>query len=82
MVGTDANRARRRDAHLRGIGSRLADARMAEELSQDTLAGELSVSRSTVSRWESGQAAPDAVHLVSLAGILGLSVGQLLGVEP
>ena len=41
----------------------------------------LNVVRQTVSKWEKGLSVPDADVLVCMAGLLGVSVSQLLGTE-
>ena len=47
-------------------------------LSQLELAEKLFVTRSTVSRWESGNRLPDAMMISRLAGVLGVNVNVLL----
>lgn len=51
-------------------------------MSQEELAVKLNVVRQTVSKWENGLSVPDADVLVHMADLLGVSVSQLLGVEP
>lgn len=57
----------------------LKEAREAAGLTQDALARELGVGRSTVAMWETGEALPRAGKLPELARILGCSVDDLLG---
>lgn len=47
-------------------------------LSQEALAERLGVSRQAVSKWEAGEAAPEAGRLTALAAELGVSVDWLL----
>lgn len=49
------------------------------ELTQEALAQMLGVDRSTVAKWETGEALPRAGKLPELARILGCSVDDLLG---
>lgn len=55
--------------------------RKAAKLSQEELAGRVGVSRQAVSKWESGQAMPEAATLVDLADLLGCSLDQLMREE-
>lgn len=56
----------------------LREARRHRKISQESLAQSLSVSRQSVSKWESGKAEPDADHLLALAKLLKVSLSQLL----
>ena len=56
----------------------LREARRHRKISQESLAQSLSVSRQSVSKWESGKAEPDADHLIALAELLKVSLSQLL----
>lgn len=56
----------------------LREARRHRKISQESLAQSLSVSRQSVSKWESGKAEPDADHLIALAELLKVSLTQLL----
>ena len=58
------------------FAERLAQARQESGLTQDALAGMLDVSRQTVSKWESGQAQPEAGRIAALADALLL--GQVI----
>ena len=51
--------------------------RDAENLTQDGLAEQLKVDRSTVAKWETGDALPRAAMLPRLASILGCSMDDL-----
>lgn len=52
--------------------------RTEKEISQQTLADKVYVTRSTVARWESGIRLPDAVMISRLADVLGTDVNMLL----
>ena len=52
--------------------------RIERELSQQTLADKMYVTRPTIARWESGARLPDAVMIKRLAEILGVDVNSLL----
>ncbi|KRK39635.1 helix-turn-helix domain-containing protein [Loigolactobacillus bifermentans] len=57
--------------------------RQAKELSQETIAQKLYVSRQAVSKWEQGEGAPDLNNLVKLAELLDVSLDTLvLGTDP
>ena len=60
------------------FAKRLAQARQESGLTQDALAGMLDVSRQTVSKWESGQAQPEAGRIAALADALGTTCDALL----
>ena len=57
---------------------RVAAARMAAGLTQETLGEKLGVSRQAVSKWESGQAVPDLDTVAKLCLALGFSADYLL----
>lgn len=52
--------------------------RNAAKLTQDGLAEKLGVDRSTVAKWETGDALPRAAMLLKIASILGCSMDVLL----
>lgn len=60
------------------IGSKIAEARKKKHLTQEQLAELLSVSRQSISRWESNQTYPDMDKIVFLAEILEVSCDYLL----
>ena len=80
------------EAQPRGIedstrdqGARIADARVAAGRTQTDIANQLGVKVSTVEKWERGESSPRSNRLVSLAGVLGVSVSWLIvghGDEP
>ena len=60
------------------FAERLSDARKNAHLTQDQLAERLDVSRQTVSKWEAGQAQPEAGRIAALADALGATCDALL----
>jgi transcriptional regulator with XRE-family HTH domain len=60
------------------IGQRILKLRTAAGLSQETLAELLGVSRQSVSKWELGQALPDAARIVHLSQLFGVKTDALL----
>lgn len=59
----------------------LSRLRRAAGYTQESLAEAMGVSRQAVSKWESGQAMPEAATLVDLADLLGCSLDQLVRQE-
>jgi transcriptional regulator with XRE-family HTH domain len=51
-------------------------------LTQDDLANFIGVSKSSVSKWETGQSYPDIVYLPQLAAYFNISLDELMGYEP
>lgn len=60
------------------IGAFLKALRKEKGLTQEQLAEKLAVSGRTVSRWETGEATPDAERIIVLAAALGISTDTLL----
>lgn len=60
------------------LGERIKDCRLKANLSQEKLAELVGVSRQAVTKWESGQSAPNTENLFKLAEILGTTVDFLL----
>ena len=60
------------------IGERIKKARLNTKMTQDDLAKELNVSRSTVANWESGRNNPDVESLIKIADILKVPIKSLL----
>ena len=56
----------------------LLDKRKEKGFTQDDLAVELGIDRSTVAKWETGKAYPRASLLPKIAEILGCTVDELL----
>lgn len=61
------------------LGSNIARYRKERNLTQQELAKRLNISYQAVSKWESGQTAPDIYLLPAIASILGTGIDQLLG---
>lgn len=61
------------------LNESLKSLRKSKGLTQEELAARLSVARQTVSKWENGLSVPDADALIRVAGILEVSVSELLG---
>lgn len=61
-----------------GIGNKIATARKAKNLTQEQLAELMSVTRQSISRWESEQSYPEMDKISFLAEILGVSCDYLL----
>lgn len=64
------------------LGRRIQEGRKAACLSQEALGERLNVSRQAVSKWEADAAIPELENLIAMSRIFGVSIGQLLGVEP
>lgn len=60
------------------IGRKIADSRKDKNLTQEQLADLMSVTRQSISRWESEQSYPEMDKIVFLAEILGVSLDYLL----
>lgn len=64
------------------LGNKIQECRKALGLSQEELGQKLLVSRQTVSLWENDQTLPSIDNLTRLKEIFGISVDELLGLEP
>ena len=60
------------------LNEKLSKLRKGLGLSQEELAETLGVSRQAVSKWETGQSAPDLVNLVRLCQLYGIPTDELL----
>ena len=60
------------------FGEKLKNARKEVGLSQEQLAEKLSVSRSAVAKWETGNGMPDVDNLKAMAVLLNTSIDYLL----
>ena len=60
------------------IGEKITHLRSAANMSQETLADKLSVSRQSVSKWEMDQALPQIDKVLQLCELFGISTDQLL----
>lgn len=63
---------------IQKIGTYLKEIRKICNYTQEELAGELSVSRQAVSKWETGQAAPDIEMLIKLSSIYGITINEII----
>ena len=63
------------------IGENLRRLRRAADMTQEQLADKLGVAYQSVSRWENGTTYPDMEFLPVLAGIFGVTVDELIGME-
>ncbi|MBE6734292.1 MAG: helix-turn-helix transcriptional regulator [Ruminococcaceae bacterium] len=62
--------------------NRLLQYRKRSGLSQEDLAEKIGVSRQAVSKWERAEASPDTDNLIILAKVYGVSLDDLLNVNP
>ena len=60
------------------LGERIAYYRKKSGFSQEGLAERLHVSRQAISKWETGEATPEAERIIALAAALGISTDTLL----
>lgn len=63
------------------IGTQIKMRRQELNMTQEMLAKELNVGRTTVSNWESGRNYPDLQLIVSISNVLNISLDTLLGKE-
>ncbi len=64
------------------IAERLASRRRDAGFSQEALAEKLGVTRQAVSKWERSESSPDTDNLIALARLYGVSLDELLNVNP
>lgn len=64
------------------LGQRIQEFRKKAGLSQEGLGEALGVSRQAVSKWESDGGIPELNTLIAMSRLFGVSIGELLGVEP
>lgn len=64
------------------IGTKLKEHRLAKNFTQEEVANQLNVSRTTVSSWETGRTFPDIEKLIYLSDLYDLSLDQLIKEEP
>ncbi len=60
------------------FGEKLKDARLKAELTQETVAGRIGVSRQSLSNWENDRTYPDLASVLKLSDLYGLSLDDLL----
>lgn len=63
------------------LGRRIRLARQHLEITQEQLAEKAGVSRTAITRWESGLSEPTVEHLIELCNILNVDACYLLGVD-
>ncbi|MBQ9265812.1 MAG: helix-turn-helix domain-containing protein [Bacilli bacterium] len=63
-------------------GERLTKYRKKYGYSQEALADKLGVSRQAISKWETGESAPDTDNLIALAKLYNVKIDDLLNVDP
>ena len=61
------------------LSENIAQLRKAMGLSQEQLAEQVGVSRQSISKWETGQSAPELDKLIALSRVFGVSTDALLG---
>jgi len=60
------------------FGEKLKDARLKAELTQETVAKQIGVSRQSLSNWENDRTYPDLASVLKLSDLYGLSLDDLL----
>lgn len=60
------------------LGEKLQRLRKARGMSQEELAGMLSVTRQTVSKWERGQSSPELEYISQLSDLFGVTADYLI----
>lgn len=63
------------------LGKKIRELRRAKDLTQEQLADYLNISYQSVSKWETGTAAPDLSYIIPLARLFDISTDELLGFE-
>lgn len=69
------------EAFLRALGKRVRILRLTRELTQDELAVATGMSRSFISVIEHGTSGVDVARLLRIAVVLGVPLGELLGLD-
>ncbi|CAJ1185025.1 hypothetical protein CPR19088_GLDEOEPO_01818 [Companilactobacillus paralimentarius] len=64
------------------LASNIVKYRKKNQLSQEQLAEALSISRQSISKWETGENLPSIDNLISLSGLLDISLDELITGEP
>lgn len=60
------------------IGKKLKDARASSNLTQESVADKLNVSRQTISNWETEKSYPDIINVIELSDLYSISLDDLL----
>lgn len=63
------------------IGKKIREYRKQKEITQDELATFMNVSKTSVSKWETGKSYPDITSLPKLAGYFNVTIDELLNYE-
>ena len=71
----------RKKSKIPGLGARIRAGMEQRGLTNVQVAVELGVDDSTVSNWKNGKREPEASQLLALAGMIGVTVEDLLGVQ-
>jgi len=66
---------------INNIGERIIALRKFHNMSQETLAEKLGVSRQSISKWERGEAMPDIYNTSGLADVFGLTIDDFINGE-
>jgi len=64
------------------LGKNIIKYRTKNNLSQEQLAHALNISRQSISKWETGENLPSIDNLISLSGLLDISLDELVTGEP
>ena len=64
------------------FGQKLQQLRKSRGLSQEDLAGNFSVTRQTISKWELDQSTPDLPYLAAISEFFGVSTDYLIKEQP
>lgn len=60
------------------ISKCIKEARQKNNISQESLAEQLGVSRQTISSWETGKSYPDIVSVIKMSDIFNISLDKML----
>ena len=60
------------------IGTKIKNARIAAQLTQEQVADALGVSRQTMSNWENGKTYPAIISVIKMSDLYGISLDHLL----
>ena len=60
------------------LGEKITELRKKNNWSQEELAGQLGISRQSVSKWESGASIPDMDKIIALSNLFSVSTDYLL----
>lgn len=64
------------------LGKNIVKYRQKNQLSQEQLAEALNISRQSISKWETGEKLPSIDNLISLSGLLNISLDELITGAP